>query len=272
MRRAAALLAQRLAPGAAALEICQPSTSVAAPGVWARAVTSTAAARAPVHPEEELYNRQRQFIILGNRVPTAAPDTWVAPNAVVVGDVDLYERTSIWYGCVLRGDLNRVKVGAFTNVQDRTVITAARSSPTGLPAATIIGRNVTIGQGCLLRSTTVEDEAVVGDKCVLLEGSLVEKNAVLAPGSVLPPGRRIPSGELWAGSPAKFVRKLTKDEKAEIPTLANSMFRLADAHSEEFLPYSSAYAEAENLRAILKPGAALAEGTKLDKGSTNAEL
>ncbi|KAL4443528.1 hypothetical protein ABPG75_011265 [Micractinium tetrahymenae] len=271
MRRAAALLAQRLAPGVAALEICQPSTSAAAPAVWVRAVTTTAAARAPVHPEEELYNRQRQFIILGNRVPTTAPDTWVAPNAVVVGDVDLYERTSIWYGCVLRGDLNRVKVGAFTNVQDRTVITAARSSPTGLPAATVIGRNVTIGQGCLLRSTTVEDESVIGDKCVLLEGSLVEKNAVLAPGSVLPPGRRIPSGELWAGSPAKFVRKLTKDEKADIPTLANSMFRLADAHSEEFLPHASAYEEAEALRAILKPDAALVEGARLEKAAA-AEL
>lgn len=89
---------------------------------------------------------------------------------------------------------------------------ARSSSPTGLPAATVIGRSVTIGQSCLLRSTTVQDEAVVGDKCVLLEGSLVEKHAVLAPGSVLPPGRRIPSGQLWAGSPAKYVRDLTKDE------------------------------------------------------------
>lgn len=213
-----------------------------------------------MHPEEEVYNRQRQVIILGNRVPTAAPDTWVAPNAVVVGDVDLFEKTSIWYGCVLRGDLNSVKVGAFTNVQDRTVIHAARSSPTGLPAATVIGRSVTIGQSCLLRSTTVQDEAVVGDKCVLLEGSLVEKHAVLAPGSVLPPGRRIPSGQLWAGSPAKYVRDLTKDEKAEIAGLAQSMFHVADAHADEFLPHSSAYGEAENLRKILKPGSALAEG------------
>ncbi|PSC72532.1 Gamma carbonic anhydrase-like mitochondrial [Micractinium conductrix] len=266
MRRAAALLASRL-PAGAALEAGQPSTSasVAVVAQWGRAFTSTAAARVPVHPEEELYNRQRQFIALGNRVPTAAPDTWVAPNAVIVGDVDLYDRTSIWYGCVLRGDLNHVKVGAFSNVQDRTVITAARSSPTGLPAATVIGRNVTIGQSCLLRSTTIEDEAVVGDKCVLLEGSLVEKNSVLAPGSVLPPGRRIPSGQLWAGSPAKYVRDLSKDEKAEIVPLATSFFRLVDAHSSEFLPHSSAWREAEILRAILKPDSALVEGSTLEK-------
>lgn len=89
--------------------------------------------------------------------------------------------------------------------------------PTGLPAATTIGRSVTIGEGCLLRSTVVEDECVVGDKCVLLEGSLVEKHSVLAPGSVLPPGRRIPSGQLWAGSPAKYVRDLTKDEVSLLP-------------------------------------------------------
>lgn len=267
LRRAASLLAQR---GSVALEACQPSTSAEAAGQWARAFTATAAARAPVHVEEELYNRQRQLINLGNRVPTVAPDTWVAPNAVIVGDVDLYERTSIWYGCVLRGDLNRVKVGAFTNVGDRTVITAARSSPTGLPAATIIGRSVTIGQSCLLRSTTIEDEAVVGDKCVLLEGSLVEKNAVLAPGSVLPPGRRIPAGQLWAGSPAKFVRNLSKDEKAEIGPLAATVFRLSDAHSDEYLPYPSAYEEAENLRKTLKPDSALVEGASLEKAATSA--
>ncbi|KAI3428094.1 hypothetical protein D9Q98_006477 [Chlorella vulgaris] len=268
MRRAAALLAQRLP---AVLDASQPSTSSV--GVqWCRAFTSSGSRPAPIHPEEEVYNRQRQLIILGNRVPTVAPDTWIAPNAVVVGDVDLYEKTSIWYGCVLRGDLNSVKVGAFSNVQDRTVIHAARSSPTGLPAATVIGRNVTIGQACLLRSVTVEDEAVIGDKCVLLEGSMVEKHAVLAPGSVLPPGRRIPSGQLWAGSPAKYVRDLSKDEKAEIATLATSMFQHVDAHDDDFLPNSTAYQEAENLRKILKPTSALAEsGAGLDH-APNAQL
>ena len=83
---------------------------------------------------------------------------------------------------------------------------------TGLPAATVIGRYVTIGQGCLLRSTTVEDECIIGDKSILLEGSLVEHNSILAPGTVLPPGRLIPSGQLWGGNPARFVRDLSKDE------------------------------------------------------------
>ena len=71
---------------------------------------------------------------------------------------------------------------------------------------------MTIGQGCVLRSATVEDEVLIGEKCVLMEGSLVENHSILAPGTVLPPGRLVPSGQLWAGNPAKFVRDLSKDE------------------------------------------------------------
>ncbi|KAL6782019.1 CAG2 [Auxenochlorella protothecoides x Auxenochlorella symbiontica] len=238
------------------------------PGAAAQRVfTTSSSSHTSIHIEEEVYNRQRQLIPLGNRVPSLAPDAWVAPSAVVIGDVDLYDQASIWYGAVLRGDLNTIKVGAFSNVQDRTVIHAASSSPTGLPAATTIGHYVTVGQGCLLRSVTLEDQVVVGDRCVLLEGSLVERQSVLAPGSVLPPGRRVPAGELWAGNPARFVRKLSRDEAAGIVPLANSMAPAVDQHASEFTPVSFAYTEAEALRAILKPGAALADAAALGDGS-----
>lgn len=139
------------------------------------------------------------------------------------------------------------------------MVHAARSSPTGLSAATEIGRNVTIGQGCVLRSVVIADECVVGDKCLLLEGSMMEKNSVLAPGSVLPPGKRVPSGQVWGGNPARFVRNLTKDEKAEIPVLAQAIYPITEKHADEFLPVSGAYIEAENLRKILKPDAALVQ-------------
>ncbi|KDD74885.1 hypothetical protein H632_c1010p0 [Helicosporidium sp. ATCC 50920] len=208
-----------------------------------RVFSSSAFSPTSIHIEEEVYNRQRNLMPLGNRVPTTAPDAWVAPSAVVVGDVDLFDRVSVWYGAVLRGDLNSIRVGAFSNIQDRTVVHAA--------------------------AATVESEAVVGDRCVLLEGSLVEKHSVLAPGSVLPPGRRVPSGELWAGAPARKVRKLNKDEIVEIPKLAASISALAQTHAGEFLPHSFAYVEAESLRSILKPGAALAEAA--DLGSADRE-
>lgn len=94
-----------------------------------------------------------------------------------------------------------------------------RTSPTGLSAATTVGRYVTIGQGCVLRSATVEDQVLIGEKCVLMEGSLVEHHCVLAPGTVLPPGRLVPSGQMWAGNPAKYVRDLTKDEVRALVSL-----------------------------------------------------
>ena len=208
--------------------------------------------------------RQRQIMHLGNRVVTLAPDSWCAPSAVLVGDVDLYEQVSIWHNCVLRGDLNTIKIGAFSNVQDRTVIHAARSSPTGLPAATIVGRSVTIGQACMLRSVTIEDECIVGDKCVLLEGSMMEKHSVLTAGSVLPPGRRVPTGQMWSGNPARYVRDLTKDEKAAIAPLAASVAPHVDAIKKEFMPETMAYRDAEELRAAMKVDAAVVVGADLD--------
>ena len=217
-------------------------------------------------PLSQFFNpcRQRQQINLGNRVVTTSPDSWVAPSAVLVGDVDIYEQVSIWNNCVLRGDLNSIKVGAFSNIQDRTVIHAARSSPTGLPASSIIGRSVTIGQACVLRSVTIEYECIVGDKSILLEGSMMEKNSVLEAGSVLPPGRRVPSGQVWGGNPARYVRDLTKDEKAEIAPLAATMRATLHEVSSQFLPQTMAYREAEELRAGMKPDAALVQGADLE--------
>lgn len=188
-----------------------------------------------------------------------SPDTWVAPNAVVIGDVDLYDRVSVWYGCVLRGDLNNIKVGAFSNIQDKTIIHAARTSPTGLSAATSIGRYVTIGQGCLIRSATIEHECTVGDRSILMEGSLVEHHSILAPGTVVTPGRLIPSGQLWAGNPARYVRDLTKDEKAEIQNVANGVLQLSDQHSTEFQLESFQYVDAEKIRDALQEGATAAK-------------
>lgn len=195
---------------------------------------------------------------------TISPDTWVAPSAVVVGDVDLFEQVSVWNNCVLRGDLNTIRVGAFSTVQDRTVIHAARSSPTGLPASTVVGRSVTIGKACLLRSVTVEDECIVGDKCILLEGSMMETRSILGAGSVLPPGRRVPSGQLWAGNPARYVRDLSKDEKAAIAGVAASVAPSAEAAASEFPPASPAYREAEALRAAMKPESAVVLGADLE--------
>jgi gamma-carbonic anhydrase len=107
---------------------------------------------------------------------------------------------------------------------------------------------VTVGAYCLLRSCTIEPECIIGQHSILMEGSLVETNSILEAGSVLPPGRRIPTGELWAGNPARFVRKLTNEEIMEIPKLAVAINDLMQSHFSEFLPYSTAYLEVEKLK------------------------
>ena len=198
------------------------------------------------------YRGQRQILPVGHRVPIVAVDAWVAPNALLAGAVDIQDRATVWHGAILRGDLNRIVLGFSSSVGDKCVLHAASTAPTGLSAETLIGKYCTIGAYSILRSCTVEDEAVVGSRCVLMEGSLVEMNSMLGSGSVLPPGRRVPAGELWAGNPARFVRLLTADEIVAIPKLAHDIRELAQEHADEFLPYSTAYLEVEKLRASHK--------------------
>jgi len=202
--------------------------------------------------DEDLYNRQRSTIELGPRVPHIAGDAFVAPNAVVVGDVDIYDGVSVMYGAVVRGDLNNIKVGAFSNIQDKAVVHAARSSPTGLSAATAIGSFVTVGAGSLLRSCVIHDNVKIGKKCIVMEGAVVESNSILMDGTVVPPGRMIPAGQMWSGNPATYVRDCTEEEVEDIGVVAEQATILRKEHASEFTPYSTAYIDAEKLRAWQK--------------------
>ncbi|ERN12362.1 gamma carbonic anhydrase-like 1, mitochondrial [Amborella trichopoda] len=197
------------------------------------------------------YRGQRKIIPLGQWLPKIAVDAYVAPNVVLAGQVNVQDAASVWNGSVLRGDLNKITVGFCSNVQERCVLHAAWSSPTGLPAETTIEMYVTVGAYTLLRSCTIEPECIIGQNSVLMEGSLVETHSILEAGSVLPPGRRIPSGELWAGNPARFVRTLTNEEILEIPKLAVAINDLSRSHFSEFLPYSTVYLEVEKMKKSL---------------------
>lgn len=209
----------------------------------------------PITPDPDRvkwdYRGQRRIIPLGQWLPKIAVDAYVAPNVVLAGQVTVYDGSSVWNGAVLRGDLNKITVGFCSNVQERCVLHAAWSSPTGLPAETSIERFVTIGAYSLLRSCTIEPECIIGQHSILMEGSLVETHSILEAGSVVPPGRRIPTGELWAGNPARFVRSLTYDEITEIPKLAVAINDLSRSHFNEFLPYSTVYLEVEKMKKSL---------------------
>lgn len=144
------------------------------------------------------------------RLPEIAPDAWVAPGASLIGDVLIGSESSVWFGCVIRGDVERIRIGPRSNVQDRTVIHVTRDR-----FPTTIGAEVTIGHAAIVHGCTLHDRAFVGMSATVMDGAIIESDAMLAAGALLPPGRRVPSGELWAGTPARRLRELRPEELEE---------------------------------------------------------
>lgn len=157
--------------------------------------------------------------------PQVHANAFVAPNATVVGDVHIGEGSSVWFGSVLRGDVQAIRIGRGSNVQDLSVVHA---STNGLP--TTLGDHVTVGHAAILHSCTLHDFAFVGFGACVLDGAVVEADGMLAAGAVLTPGKVLGAGELWAGNPARFVRKLDEKEIARNRQIAPRYSLLAQAH------------------------------------------
>jgi carbonic anhydrase/acetyltransferase-like protein (isoleucine patch superfamily) len=154
-------------------------------------------------------------------LPRIAPDAFVAPGAVVIGDVTIGAQASIWFGCVLRGDEDRITIGARSNLQDGTIVHV-----NGRRQGTFIGDDVSVGHMALLHACTLEDGAYVGMGAQILDEGVVESGAMLAAGALLTPGKRVKKGELWAGRPAKLMRKIDKDEAIRLrQTVTNYLKR-----------------------------------------------
>lgn len=147
---------------------------------------------------------------IGDRKPKIHSSAFVAPGAVVCGDVEIHENASVWYGCVLRGDTNKIVVGRGSNVQDGTIIHVDDPMWNGTP--TLIGENALIGHRCMLHGCTIEDGGFVGMSATMLDGSVVRTGGFLAAGAFLTPGKIVPAGEMWAGSPARKFRDLKEGE------------------------------------------------------------
>ena len=143
-------------------------------------------------------------------LPRIDPTAFIAPGAVIVGDVEIGPESSVWFGCVVRGDVNVVRIGARSNIQDGTVIHVA-----GKGRGTHIGNDVTIGHMALLHDCTLADHAFVGMKGIVMDGSGVESFGMLAAGALLPPHKTVLSGQIWAGTPAKFWRDITPKDREE---------------------------------------------------------
>jgi len=170
--------------------------------------------------------------------PKIHPDAFVAETAAVIGDVEIGPGSSIWYGCVLRGDVNKIRVGAGTNLQDGTIVHGNHDRngdyrETGGGMATIIGDGVIVGHRALIHACTVEDGAFIGMGATVMDKARLESRSMVAAGALVTPGKTVASGQLWGGSPARFMRELKETELADFVYQAGHYEKLARIYLAE---------------------------------------
>lgn len=158
--------------------------------------------------------------------PSIAPRAWVAPNATVIGEVSVAEDASVFYGAVLRGDMDSITVGARSNLQDNVVVHCDTDVPT------VIGSGVSVGHSAVLHGCTVEDDCLIGMSATVLNRAVIGAGSLVAAGAVVLEGTVIPPGSLVAGVPAKVRRQLTADELGHIHHNAARYVELSRAHRD----------------------------------------
>lgn len=163
--------------------------------------------------------------------PQLGANVYIDEMAVAIGDVTIGDDASLWPFVVARGDVQRIRIGARTNIQDGSVLHVTqdnRFNPGGF--ALTIGNGVTVGHNVVLHACTVEDFALIGMGSVVLDGAIVQSRAMVAAGSVVSPGKVIEGGHLWLGQPAKKIRPLTEDELAYLEYSARHYVELKNKH------------------------------------------
>ncbi len=175
-----------------------------------------------------------KLIAFGGHEPRIDPAAFVAPGATLIGDVEIGPEASIWYGCVLRGDMNRIRIGARSNVQDGSVIHVDPPRPggpdDGFPC--LIGEDVLIGHLAMVHGCVLQNRAFVGLGAIVMDGCVIESDAMLAAGAMLTQGKRIESGQLWAGRPARYARDLRPDDIEGMRLGVAHYVALAKRHKE----------------------------------------
>lgn len=165
-----------------------------------------------------------RFPVLGERV-------YVDEAARVIGEVALGDDVSVWPGTIIRGDVNHVRIGARSNIQDGTIIHVSHHSPynqAGHP--TLIGSDVTIGHGTIIHACTIEDVCLIGMGACILDGATIKRHGFVGAGAVVGPGKVVGEGELWLGNPARLARKLSDREIESLHYSAAHYVRLKDQY------------------------------------------
>ncbi|MBI2516852.1 MAG: gamma carbonic anhydrase family protein [Opitutae bacterium] len=168
--------------------------------------------------------QQRLARFLGKK-PRTADATFVAPNATVLGDVTLGPRSSVWYGCVLRGDINSIEIGEGTNIQDLTMVHLADDY------GVRVGRYTTVGHGAIIHACEIGDECLIGMGATILDGAKIGDRCIVGANSLVTQKFTAPPGSMILGSPAKVVRALTAEEQAGLRRWAEKYIEVAQAHA-----------------------------------------
>lgn len=159
--------------------------------------------------------------------PIVGKNVLLCEGAKIIGEVSIGDNASIWFNCVLRGDVNYIKIGKNTNIQDLTMIHVwhreSGIKDSGYP--TIIGDNVTIGHSCVIHACNISDNCLIGMGSIIMDGAIIGRDCIVGAGSVVTKGKQFPPQSLILGNPAKFIRTLNEKEIAEI---ANSAIRYVE--------------------------------------------
>lgn len=162
--------------------------------------------------------------------PSLGERVYVDPAASVIGDVVLDDDVSIWPGTVLRGDVNHIRVGARSSIQDGSIVHVAHAGPYGPGFPCLIGVGVTIGHAAVVHACTIGDYCLIGMHATVMDGAVVKKYGFVGAGSLIPPGKVVGERELWLGNPAKFVRLLSDRQIEQLHYSADHYVRLKDTY------------------------------------------
>lgn len=166
------------------------------------------------------------------RQPEIADTAYVDEMALVSGDVVIGEQSSVWPMTVIRGDVNHIKIGERTNIQDGCVLHVSHEGPFGPGRALLIGDDVTVGHKAVLHACTIEEQCLIGMSATVLDGAVVRKQVMVGAGSLVPPNKELETGYLYLGNPVRRVRELSQQERDYLTYSAEHYVRLKQKHEK----------------------------------------
>ncbi len=164
------------------------------------------------------------------KTPVIAPSAWIAPSADIIGDVTIGEESSIWFQCVLRGDVNFIRIGNHVNIQDKTLVHVSRNL-----YPVIIGNYVSIGHSATIHACTLKDHSFVGMSATVMDDVEIGEWSFVGAGALVPPGKKIPAGVLVMGSPAKIIRDITEKDREIITRTADNYVKYKENYRTELM-------------------------------------